>query len=247
MRWLLIEARPGKGTFVREGPASPAEVVDLSWQSVALGAARGDGGFLETSLTLPPADGLILSMGYLPPDLQASGLLAHALRRAAGRVDLWDRLPIEGLQSLRAWFAREIGNGAVFSPHDVIICNGGQAAITATLRALVPPGRPILVETPTYTGAMSAARAAGLEVIPVAIDENGVRPELLEDAFEQTGARVFYSQPTFSNPSGVVMSNERRAAVLDIAAKAGGRLHHRGRLGARSRSGRQRTGSACDG
>lgn len=216
----LIEPRPGQGTFVREAPASPSEVVDLSWQSVALGAARGDGVFLETSLTLPPADGLILSMGYLPPDLQGSGLLAHALRRAAGRVDLWDRLPIEGLQSLRAWFAREIGNGAVFSPHDVIICNGGQAAITATLRALVPPGRPILVETPTYTGAISAARAAGLEVIPVAMDENGVRPELLEDAFQQTGARVFYSQPTFSNPSGVVTSIERRAAVLDIAAEA---------------------------
>ncbi|WP_202799465.1 PLP-dependent aminotransferase family protein [Mesorhizobium amorphae] len=216
----LIEPRPGQGTFVREAPESASEGSDFSWQSAPLGAARGDSGFLGKLLRVPPADSLILSMGYLPPDLQASGLLATALRQAAGRSELWDRLPIEGLEPLRTWFAREIGNGAVFSPHDVIIYGGGQAAIASIFRALVPPGRPILVETPTYTGAISAARAAGLLLVPVAMDEHGVRPELLADAFRQTGARVFYSQPTFSNPSGIVMSTERRAVVLDIAAKA---------------------------
>ncbi|MCW0002153.1 PLP-dependent aminotransferase family protein [Pararhizobium sp. YC-54] len=216
----LIEPRPGQGTFVRQTMASATDVSNFAWQSVALGAARADSGFLGSLLAVPPPESLILSMGYLPPDLQASGLLANALRQAAGRPELWDRLPIEGLEPLRAWFAREVGNGAVFSPHDVIICGGGQAAISTTFRALVPPGRPVLVETPTYTGAISAACAAGLELVPVAMDEQGVRPELLADAFRQTGARVFYSQPTFSNPSGIVLSAERRAVVLNIAAEA---------------------------
>lgn len=216
----LIEPRPGQGTFVRQASEGAPEGSDFSWQSVALGARHADGGFMGTLLTVPPPESLILSMGYLPPDLQASGLLASALRQAAGRPELWDRLPIEGLEPLRAWFAREAGHGGVFSPHDVIICGGGQAALATTFRALVPPGRPVLIETPTYTGAISAARAAGLELIPVAMDEQGVRPDLLAHAFRQTGARVFYCQPTFSNPSGTVLSAERRAAVLDIAAEA---------------------------
>ncbi|MDQ0396344.1 aminotransferase-like domain-containing protein [Labrys monachus] len=216
----LIEPRPGQGTFVRQPPESATEGCDFSWQSIALGAARADGGPMGTLLTVPPPESLILSRGYLPPDLQASGLLATALRQAAGRAELWDRLPIEGMEPLRAWFAHQVGDGGVFSPHDVIICSGGQAAIATTLRALVSPGRPVLMETPTYTGAISAARAAGLELVPVAMDDQGVRPDLLADAFRQTGARVFYSQPTFSNPSGTVLSAERRAAVLDIAAEA---------------------------
>ncbi|MGR9159774.1 aminotransferase-like domain-containing protein [Rhizobium leguminosarum] len=216
----LIEPRPGQGTFVRQARESTSEGADFSWQSVALGATRVDGGFMNTLLTVPPPESLILSMGYLPPDLQASSLLASALRQNSRRLELWDRLPIEGLEPLRTWFAREVGQGTVFSSHDVIICGGGQAAIATTFRALVPAGRPVLVETPTYSGAISAARATGLELVPVAIDEQGVRPDLLADAFRQTGARVFYSQPTFSNPSGTVLSAERRAVVLDIAAKA---------------------------
>ena len=216
----LIEPKPGQGTFVRQTQKIVAEEADFSWQSVALGSARGDGGSMGALLALPPSDSLVLSMGYLPPDLQATGLLTNALRQAAARPELWDRLSMEGLEPLRAWFAREIGNGSVFAPHEVMICAGGQAAIASTLRALVPHGRPILVEAPTYTGAISVARTAGLELVPVAMDENGVRPDLLADAFRQTGARVFYCQPTFSNPSGVVLSSERRAAVLDIAQQA---------------------------
>lgn len=216
----LIEPRPGQGTFVRPPPDARSNEADFSWQSAALGASRGDGGIMQALTTLPPAESIVLSMGYLPPELQATNLLASALRQAAMRAELWDRLPVEGLEPLRAWFAREVGRGAVFTPNDVIIYPGGQAAIASTFRALVPPGRPVLVETPTYTGAISAARAAGLELIPVGMDEQGVQPDLLADAFRQTGARVFYSQPTFSNPSGAVMPASRRAAILAAVAEA---------------------------
>ena len=119
-----------------------------------------------------------------------------------------------------AWFAREIGSGRVFTPHEVIVCPGGQAAIACTLRALVPQGRPLLVEAPTYTGAIAAARASGLELVPVATDADGVRPDLLADAFHRSGATAFYCQPTFSNPSGAILSAERRTQVLDVAAQA---------------------------
>jgi DNA-binding transcriptional MocR family regulator len=73
----------------------------------------------------------------------------------------------------------------------------------------------------TYQGAIIAARAAGLRPVPVPMDERGVRPDLLAEAFARTGARAFYCQPAFHNPTGTVLAPERRAAVLEAARAAG--------------------------
>jgi DNA-binding transcriptional MocR family regulator len=104
---------------------------------------------------------------------------------------------------------------------DVIICNGGQSAISAALRALVAPGSTLLVEAPTYPGALAIARAAGISVVPVPLDDDGVAPDLLEDAFASTGSRALYLQPTHHNPTGIVMPAARRRLVLEVAARAG--------------------------
>ena len=215
----LIDPRPGQGTFVRQRPITGA-ASDLSWQAVALGAGRHAGGSMQDLLALPPPGSIPLSMGYLPQDLQATELLSAALKQIARNPALWDRLPFEGMDLLRAWFAREIGHGNVFSPHEAIICPGGQAAIASTLRALLAPGSTLLVEAPTYIGVISAARAAGITLVPVPGDADGVRPDLLEAALHETGARVFYCQPTFANPSGALLSELRRKQVLKVVADA---------------------------
>lgn len=215
----LIDPRPGQGTFVRQRPMTGA-ASDLSWQAVALGAGRRTGEAMQDLLALPPPGSIPLSMGYLPPDLQATELLSAALKQAAKNPALWDRLPFEGMEALRAWFAREIGHGNVFTPHEAIICSGGQAAIASTLRALLAPGSTLLVEAPTYIGVIAAARAAGITLVPVPTDGDGVRPDLLEAALRETGARVFYCQPTFANPSGALLSALRRRQVLDVIADA---------------------------
>jgi DNA-binding transcriptional MocR family regulator len=79
----------------------------------------------------------------------------------------------------------------------------------------------VLVEAPTYLGAIVAARAAGLRVVPVPSDAAGVRPDLLAQAFARTGARLAYCQPLYANPHGSVLAADRRGAVLDAAARAG--------------------------
>ncbi|MGB8942548.1 MAG: PLP-dependent aminotransferase family protein, partial [Streptomyces sp.] len=80
---------------------------------------------------------------------------------------------------------------------------------------------PVLVESPTYPGMLAIARAAGLRPVPVPVDVDGVRPQLLAAAFKATGARVFVCQPLFQNPTGAVLSAERRPEVLRIAREAG--------------------------
>lgn len=68
---------------------------------------------------------------------------------------------------------------------------------------------------------LAIARAAGLRPVPVPVDRDGVRPELLAQAFKATGARLFVCQPLFQNPTGAVLGADRRPEVLRIAREAG--------------------------
>jgi DNA-binding transcriptional MocR family regulator len=107
------------------------------------------------------------------------------------------------------------------TPDDVLVTAGGQSGLSMAFRAIAAPGSPILVESPTYPGAIAAARAAGLRPTPVPLDADGVRPDLLADAFAMTGARLFYCQPTFHNPTGAVLASARRRQIVDVARAAG--------------------------
>ncbi|MDB1089811.1 PLP-dependent aminotransferase family protein [Streptomyces sp. ACA25] len=229
----LVVSRPGVGVFKTGTDRTPLPEGDLSWQEVALSADAGPAGngpgarevsaaALLATLTVPPADVIDLKGGYLHPSLQPERALAAALARAGRRPGTWSRPPLEGLTELRAWFARDIsGAGHALSASDVLITGGGQNALTTALRSLAASGSPVLVESPTYPGTLAVARAAGLRPVPVPVDDEGVRTDLLADAFQATGARVFVCQPLFQNPTGVVLSPPRSREVLRIAREAG--------------------------
>ncbi len=210
---LLTEA--GRGTFV--APRRSAPVLDVGWQTVALGPARVDARDV-TALVRPPAEGaLVLSTGYPSADLQPLAALAAAASRAVRRPGGWALAPARGLPELRQLLAAATGA----DPDDVLVVPGGQAGLSTALRALAPPGAPVLVEVPTYLGALAAARAAGLSPVPVPTDTAGLRPDLLAAAFASSGARLLYTQPTYANPTGTCLAPGRRADVLAAARAAG--------------------------
>ena len=215
-----VVTRPGSGAYVAQ-PSAPAAGggSDLSWQTVALGDRVVDESGVAALLT-PPPDGVIpLTGGYLNPSLRPHRQLAAAMSRAVRRPETWELPPLSGLPELRRWFAAEAGGDVTGA--DVLIVSGGQAALTQAFRSLAAPGTPLLVETPTYPGALAAARAAGLRATAVPMDRDGVLPELLAEAFAVTGARVFYCQPTLHNPTGATLSVQRREQVLAVARAAG--------------------------
>src|SRR5262249_39236491 len=138
----LVDAKPGHGTFVRRSQQASTDTFDVAWQTVALGAARVSSDAM-VELAAPRAGGLLpLSSGYLPVDMQRTGLLGAAVSRALRRPAIWDRAPLEGLESLRTWFARQLH--PAFTANDVIICPGSQPAIATSFRALTQPGDVIL-------------------------------------------------------------------------------------------------------
>ncbi|MET9790330.1 PLP-dependent aminotransferase family protein [Streptomyces canus] len=223
----LVVTRPGAGAFRAAARPLAAPAGDTSWQEVALSADGAadlvprsvDASGVLVSLAAPPPGVVEFNGGYLHPSLQPERAMSAALARAGRRPGAWGRPPTEGLPELREWFARNIG-GAVTAA-EVLIASGGQSALTTALRALAPPGAPVLVESPTYPGMLAIARSAGLRPVPVPVDADGVKPALLADAFRATGARVFVCQPLFQNPTGAVLAPERRGEVLRIAREAG--------------------------
>ncbi|WP_372505183.1 aminotransferase-like domain-containing protein [Streptomyces parvus] len=223
----LVTTRPGSGAFRADPRAALPAPGDTSWQEVSLSGDGGpevvprtvDASGVLVTLTAPPPGVIEFNGGYLHASLQPERALSAALARAGRRPGAWSRPPTDGLPELRSWFAREIGPAV--SAADVLITAGAQGALATALRALAPPGAPVLVESPTYPGMLAAARATGLRPVPVPMDADGVRPELLSDAFRATGARVFVTQPLFHNPTGATLVPARRPEILAIARAAG--------------------------
>lgn len=214
----LVETRPGRGNFVAQRTSSAAPA-DLGWQTVVLGGRMVSTDGLDELLEVPRPEIIPLTAGYLPEDLQPLPQLAAAAARAARRPGVWGRAPSEGLEGLRVWLAHH--GGAGLRAQDILVTSGGQAALSTAFQALAAPGSPVLVESPTYIGALAAIRAAGLRPVPVPTDRQGVRPDLLEEALSSSGARVFYCQPTYANPHGAMLASDRRDAVLRIVNDAG--------------------------
>ncbi len=72
--------------------------------------------------------------------------------RALRRPGVWSRVPPKGVKALRAWF--EANAGGAYAAHEMTICPGAQAALAAAFCALAQPGGPVLLESPTYSGAI---------------------------------------------------------------------------------------------
>ncbi|MET7468992.1 PLP-dependent aminotransferase family protein [Micromonospora sp. NPDC005686] len=112
------------------------------------------------------------------------------------------------------------------SPEDVVVTVGGQQALDLVARLFLDPGDVVLAEGPTYVGALGVFQAAQAQVAHVPMDDEGLIPEALEVAIAdlaRAGRRVkfLYTIPTYQNPAGVTLSEERRERVLDICERAG--------------------------
>lgn len=209
----LVESRPGVGTFVRATHTS--QLSDFGWQTAALGSAPSLSD-LPTSQRASLPDTIRLHSGYPARDLLPARLVRGALTRAARTELALTRAPAEGLPELQQWFVSEVAGSTPPAARDALIVAGSQSGLSSIFRAAVGPGQPLVVESPTYWGAILAARQAGVILVPVPTGPAGPDPEEVERAMTTTGARAFYAQPTFANPTGAQWSSETAQAVLDI-------------------------------
>lgn len=220
----LVDSRPGAGTFVRA--VRTARPADYGWQTAALRAPQPPIQTRSSALRDAPNDVIALHSGYPDRELLPERLVRTALARAARGDHAFGRSPAAGLPELQSWFAQELSAATPVgitppTPSDVIVLPGSQSGLSSIFRALVAPGQPLLMESPTYWGAILAAQQAGVRIVPVPTGPAGPEPTELTRAFEETGARLFYGQPNYANPTGAQWPAALHGQVLDVVRAHG--------------------------
>jgi 2-aminoadipate transaminase len=158
--------------------------------------------------------------GGLPaPEVFPIARCQEACRRVLGEhgAQALQYSATEGYRPLREMIVRHtLRYGMTVGPDNVLITSGSQQALDLVGKVFVNPGDHILVEHPTYLGALQAWSAYQARFIPVPIDDNGVSIDRLEEAL-RAGPKFIYSLPNFQNPSGVTLSLERRRKLVELA------------------------------
>jgi DNA-binding transcriptional MocR family regulator len=190
-----------------------------------LTATVGRGSFVaDTPPRADRNDGTIDLSRNVPPIGPAQRRFAATLARLSKRADLGsilDYAPPAGLESHRrtaaAWL-RRIAGYADARPERLVVTSGGQQAMTLAFDTLCRPGETIMTEAATYFGARSIAQAGGYRLAGLAMDEQGLLPDALDEA-AAAGARVLYTLPTLQNPTGRIMGEQRRIEIAAIARR----------------------------
>jgi DNA-binding transcriptional MocR family regulator len=198
-RRSLLQARGALGTFAAVAKVELAQMLDLS-------------------MNIPPP----------PGDLALEDLLKQGLAQVLLRTDADDLMAYHlggGGKADRmagaSWLA------PMFPEVDaarIVACPGAQAALAALILALTQAGDAIVAEPAVYPGLRAAAQQLGRRVITAQADEKGLRPDALEQACREQGARLVYLNPTAQNPTGLTMPEQRRRDIARVARKCGARI-----------------------
>lgn len=126
----------------------------------------------------------------------------------------------EGYNPLREQLAAFMGTkGVDVSPEGLIVTTGSQQALDLLGKTMISPGDKVIVEGPTFLATIQCFRLYGAELISAPIDANGVKTDELEKLMAEHKPKFVYLIPTFGNPSGAMLSLERRKKVLELAVK----------------------------
>jgi 2-aminoadipate transaminase len=163
-----------------------------------------------------------LAGGYPAPELMDVAVLQQIVVDLAPH-DFGQTLEYggtEGSLALRQQLAKlSTERGMQANASDVLTLSGSQQGLDLLARTITVKGDVVLVEAPTYPAALSAFRFAGAAIHQVALDEEGVILQDLEEAMATLRPKLFYTVPTFGNPTGLTLSPARRKAVLELGVR----------------------------
>ncbi len=177
-------------------------------------------------LALTEKPGVLSFAGGLPaPELFDHAGIAAAFATALERRSAERSLQYsttEGDPELRRRVADRLTvRGLPTGPDDLLITSGSQQALTLIAAVFLEPGDRILVEDPSYLAALQAFGLAGAVPIPVPCDEDGIDPAAVERLVAEHRPKLLYVVPTFHNPTGRTLSEERRVELAAVMERTG--------------------------
>jgi 2-aminoadipate transaminase len=146
---------------------------------------------------------------------------ARAWAEAGGQLDYGE---LAGWPPLREYVCQRMTlRGIAAGPDDVLITNGSQQGIDLIARLMLDPGDRIIVEGPTYIGAMQTFDAYEASYLTCSVDEHGLCVDALEQILRESTPtpKLLYTIPTFQNPTGFSMTSERREAIVALCERYG--------------------------
>jgi 2-aminoadipate transaminase len=172
-------------------------------------------------LKLTQRKGMISFAGGLPaPELFPLQEIKYAADRVLAKYgsNALQYTVTEGIVPLREKIAAMLDpSGQQVKLHNIIITQGSQQGLELLAKVFLDKGAVVLTENPSYLGALQAFRLFQADIIPVASDQDGIRPDSLRDALHKHRPAFLYLMPTFQNPTGVSLSLERRQEIIKIA------------------------------
>ena len=186
-------------------------------------AERMNPSVIREILKLTERPGIVSLAGGLP---SADTFPVEAVREATTRVlrdaprEALQYAASEGFAPLREWVAEHLKQqGMAVAASQVLITTGSQQGLDLAGKVLIDTDSRVLVETPTYLGALQAFTPYEPQIVALASDHEGPTPAALADAVH--GARFAYLLPNFQNPTGHVYTEARRQAIIDVAVRTG--------------------------
>lgn len=123
-----------------------------------------------------------------------------------------------GYKPLRNTIAQILSSdGIPARPENVLITSGSQQAIMTVANLLLRPGDTVIVEAPTYQGALDQFKLSGAQIVGIPMDEEGLDIDLLTQVLATTRVRLIYTIPTFHVPTGISLSTRRRQQLVTLA------------------------------
>jgi 2-aminoadipate transaminase len=192
--------------------------------TLARRAERMNPSIIREILKVTEKPGIVSLAGGLP---SADAFPVEAMREACARVlrdaprEALQYAASEGFGPLREWIAAHLATsqGMTVSPEQVLVTTGSQQGLDLAAKVLIDTDARVLVETPTYLGALQAFTPYEPRIEGLASDHEGPLPDALAAA--AGGARLTYLLPNFQNPTGHVYTEARRAAVVAAAQARG--------------------------
>ncbi|HEX6261671.1 MAG TPA: PLP-dependent aminotransferase family protein [Actinomycetota bacterium] len=180
---------------------------------------------LASILALSGATDLISFAGGFPdPETFPTDELAALVQRVSQDPAALQYAPTPGLPGPRAFLADrlETREGQRPSDEELLITSGGIEALELLGKSLIDPGDLVLVEGPTYLGAIMAFRSFEADVVAVPMDDDGLDVGRLEATVRERGRpKLLYTIPDHQNPAGVSLAEERRSALVEVARRHG--------------------------
>ena len=126
----------------------------------------------------------------------------------------------EGYEPLRTQLSAFMKTkGVTVDPSGLIVTTGSQQALDLLCKTMISPGDKVIVEGPTFLATIQCFRLYGAHLISAPVDADGVKTDELEKLIAEHQPKFVYLIPTFGNPSGAMLSLERRKKVLELAVK----------------------------